>query len=77
MNQRLAERFEAGLQKMIEGLAKPRGEKRMEKLAERLGRLKAQCRGAGQHYATNSSPTRPAKKPRRCILRNSPSRVVA
>jgi hypothetical protein len=62
MNQRFAERFEAGLQKMIEGLAKPRGEKRMEKLSERLGRLKAQCRGAGQHYAIELVPDATGQK---------------
>ena len=71
MNQRFAERFEAGLQKIIEGLAKPRGEKRMEKLSERLGRLKAQCRGPASTTPSNWSPTRPAKKSRRCMLRNA------
>jgi hypothetical protein len=35
---RFVERFEAGLQKLADGLAKPRGEKRIAKLWERIGR---------------------------------------
>ena len=51
MTRRFTERFETGLQKIAEGLATPRGEKRLTKLNERLGRLKEKCRGVGQHYA--------------------------
>jgi transposase len=47
---RLAAGFEAGLQKMADGLTKPRGEKRRDKLMERMGRLKQKSRGASQHY---------------------------
>ena len=43
-------RFEAGLQQMLDGLSKPRSEKRHEKLRERLGRLKQKSCGASQHY---------------------------
>ncbi|MCK7492952.1 MAG: IS1634 family transposase [Comamonadaceae bacterium] len=50
ISRRFTERFEAGLQKIAEGLAKPRGEKRLAKLNERIGRLKEKCRGVGQHY---------------------------
>ena len=50
MVERLAAGFEAGLQKMAEGLTKPRGEKRRDKLMERMGRLKQKSRGASQHY---------------------------
>jgi len=53
---RFAERFETGLQKIAAGLSKPRGEKRLAKLNERLGRLKEKCRGAGQHYAIELVP---------------------
>jgi hypothetical protein len=42
--------LEAGLQKIVDGLAKPRAEKRYEKLLERVGRLKEKSHGAGQHY---------------------------
>ena len=47
---RFAQRFEAGLQKIVEGLLKPRAEKRHGKLLERIGRLKEKSRGASQHY---------------------------
>jgi transposase len=47
---RLTRRFEQGLAKLCEGLAKPRGEKRLLKITERIGRLKQKCRGIGQHY---------------------------
>jgi hypothetical protein len=48
--ERFCTRFEAGLTKLADGLAKPRGEKRLDRLQERIGRLKAASRGAGQHY---------------------------
>lgn len=37
---RLTQRFEQGLAKLCGGLAKPRGEKRLIKITERIGRLK-------------------------------------
>jgi len=48
--ERFTQSFEAGLQKLADGLQKPRGEKRLERLNERIGRLKEKSRGAGQHY---------------------------
>ncbi len=47
---RFTSAFEAGLQKMADGLNKPRTEKRVAKLLERIGRLKQKSRGASQHY---------------------------
>ena len=47
---RFADKFEAGLQKLHEGLSKPRCEKRVAKLWERIGRLKEKSHGMGQHY---------------------------
>lgn len=47
---RFAQGFEAGLQKIVDGLLKPRAEKRHDKLLERIGRLKEKSRGASQHY---------------------------
>ena len=44
---RFAKRFEDALTK-LEGLSKPRTQKRLDK---RIGRLKAQSRGVAQHYA--------------------------
>lgn len=48
--ERFCTRFEAGLTKLADGLTTPRGEKRPDQLQERIGRLKAASRGAGQHY---------------------------
>lgn len=50
MTARFAQGFEAGLQKIADGLLKPRAEKRHDKLLERIGRLKERSRGTSQHY---------------------------
>ena len=42
--------FEAGLQKIADGMQKPRAAKRQVKLLERIGRLKEKSGGASQHY---------------------------
>ena len=47
---RLTQRFEQGLAKLCKALHKPRGEKRLIKITERIGRLKERCHGIGQHY---------------------------
>ena len=48
---RFAKRFEDALTKLSEGLSKPRTQKRLDKVWQRIGRLKAQSRGIAQHYA--------------------------
>lgn len=48
-----ARRFESALQKIADGLRKPRGEKDFDKLMERIGRLKQKSAGASQHYSIN------------------------
>jgi len=50
---RFGSAFEAGLQKIADGLNKPRSEKRYDKLLERIGRLKEKSRGASQHYTVS------------------------
>lgn len=50
IDERLCARFEVGLAKLQAGLGTPRGEKRKARIEERIGRLKAGSRGAGQHY---------------------------
>ena len=50
INERFATRFEQALKKIADGLSKPRTIKRIDKLWERIGRLKAQSHGVGQHY---------------------------
>jgi hypothetical protein len=39
--------------KLAAGLTRPRGEKRADRVQERIGRLKAASRGAGQHYTVS------------------------
>lgn len=50
MVERFGQIFEAGLQKIADGLLKPRGEKNHSKLLMRMGRLKEKSRGAARHY---------------------------
>lgn len=50
ISQRFSERFEAALKKMSEGLSRPRTTKQVDKLWERIGRLKEKSHGIGQHY---------------------------
>ena len=53
MMERFCTAFEAGLQKIADGLNKPRGEKRRDKILERIGRLKEKSRGVSQHYSVD------------------------
>jgi len=50
MNARFIKRFEAGLQKISESLAKPGGTKKRDKVLQRIGRLHEKSCGIGQHY---------------------------
>jgi transposase len=59
---RFVERFEKGLAKLELGLAKPRGEKRYDKIMERIGRLKEKSHGLGQHYQITVQPDQLDKK---------------
>ena len=45
-----ATRFEKRLQELHEGLSRPRTHKKIEAIWKRIGRLKANSSGAGQHY---------------------------
>ena len=62
MTKRFMERFEAGLAKLSAGLGKPRCEKDLGKLSERIGRLKEKGRGIGQHYKIELTPDETGKK---------------
>lgn len=64
MFKRFCDAFEAGLQKIADGLNsdKPRSEKRLEKLQERIGRLKQKSRGVSQHYQITLSADESGKK---------------
>jgi transposase len=50
MAKRFCELFEAALGAIADGLSRPRTEKRITKLWERIGRLKEKSHGIGQHY---------------------------
>ena len=62
INQRLCDRFEAGLKNIADGLSKPRAEKRQGKVHERIGRLKEKCKGIGQHYVIELLPDASGEK---------------
>ena len=49
--ERFSRRFEQGLTRLCEGLSRPRTHKGIEKVRERIGRLKEQSRGMAQHYS--------------------------
>lgn len=50
IDERFARGFEEGLEKIAAGLRKKGTTKRIDKLWERIGRLKEKSRGQGQHY---------------------------
>ena len=55
ITKRFTDRFEAGLQKIADSLAKPNGIKKQDKVLERIGRLKEKNSGIGQHYQIDLS----------------------
>ena len=62
ISQRFAERFEAALQALSDGLTRPRTTKKIDKLWERIGRLKEKSHGAGQHYHIELVPDASGEK---------------
>ncbi len=48
---RSAERFETALQKIHDGLSRPRARRRVDDVWRRIGRIQEKCRRAAQHYA--------------------------
>jgi transposase len=62
MQDRFAERFEAALQSLAEGLNKKGSTKRYDKILERIGRLKEKYAGAAQHYEITVTPDAESKK---------------
>lgn len=56
IQQRFTQRFEQALDKIAEGLNRPRTCKKIDKLWERIGRLKEKSRGVGQHYRIELIP---------------------
>ena len=56
ISKRFTEKFEGGLAKLAEGLFSPRGEKRRDKILQRIGRLQEKSHGIGQHYRIEVIP---------------------
>lgn len=56
MAKRFTEKFEGGLAKLAAGLLSPRGEKRRDKILQRIGRLQEKSHGIGQHYRIEVTP---------------------
>jgi len=59
---RFATSFEAGLEKLSAGLSKPRAQKKLADIQQRIGRLKTKSRGIGQHYEITVTPDKTGKK---------------
>jgi transposase len=59
---RFASKFEAGLQALHDGLSKPRCEKRIAKLWQRIGRLQERSHGIAQHYRIDIQPDESGQK---------------
>jgi transposase len=70
--ERFAERWENGLTQLAQGLRKPRGEKRYDKIMERIGRLKQKSHGLGQHYQITVQPDESGKKVRSITWSKTP-----
>ena len=62
MVERFTKGFESGLQKIAEGLQKPRSEKNVDKLMIRIGRLKQKSHGASQHFMIDLVADKSGKK---------------
>lgn len=56
ITKRFMETFERGLAKIAAALQTPRGEKRRDKIQQRLGRLQEKSRGIAQHYRIAITP---------------------
>ena len=53
MMESFCQKFEQGLQKLADGLQRPRGEKNHDKILLRIGRLKEKSHGVSQHYTVD------------------------
>jgi transposase len=59
---RFAERFERGLDQLAAGLSRPRTHKRLDRIHERIGRLKEKSHGAAAHYRIEVIPDASGEK---------------
>jgi hypothetical protein len=56
LSDRFVKRFETGLAALAAGLSKPRAQKTLAAIQQRIGRLKEKSRGIGQHYEITVTP---------------------
>jgi transposase len=59
---RFATRFETGLANLAAGLGKPRSQKKLADVQQRIGRLKEKSRGIAQHYEITVTPDETGNK---------------
>lgn len=59
---RFVEKFESGLAKIAAALQSPHGEKRRDRVLQRIGRLQEKCHGISQHYRIEIIPDEPGDK---------------
>lgn len=59
---RFAIRFETGLANLAAGLSKPRSQKKLADVQQRIGRLKEKSRGIAQHYEITVTPDETGKQ---------------
>jgi hypothetical protein len=62
LSDRFVKRFEDGLTALAEGLSKPRAQKTVTAIQQRIGRLKEKSRGVGQHYEITVTPDETGEK---------------
>lgn len=72
ISKRFAERFESELKKLSDGLSRPRTTKSIDKIWERIGRLKEKSRGMGQHYQIEVIPDDSGKKAKAILWEHKP-----
>jgi hypothetical protein len=58
---RFVTQFETGLGNLAAGLSKPRGQKKLADIQQRIGRMKEKSRGIGQHYEIVVTPDETGK----------------
>jgi transposase len=72
ISKRFMARFEAALDKIAEGLAKPRTTKKLDQLWQRIGRLKEKSHGIGQHYQIELIPDESGKNAKQLLWQHTP-----
>ncbi len=70
--ERFSARLEGELQKLNEGLSRPRTRKGLEQVWQRIGRIRERSRGAGAHYAIDVIPDDSATRARAVTWERKP-----